>query len=147
MCDSYHPATAPRKNSVGRLLKNLKSEETCVLIVDALLQQSMFKGFDFTLLSERNQIFEFILPRLPIPRYKKLYTNKHKTHFSMCIEIYIVSFLLLKCLTCCGIIHSNRMSFSDNIFCRPSVSQPICLSFHPFINFRYLFFKFSKTVG
>lgn len=45
---SHHPATAPRKNSVGRLLKNLKSEETCVLIVDALLQQSMFKGFDFT---------------------------------------------------------------------------------------------------
>lgn len=47
--DSYHPAIAPRKNTVVRLLKKL-------LIVDALLQQSMFKGFDFTLLSERTQI-------------------------------------------------------------------------------------------
>lgn len=56
MCDFYHPTSAPRKNTVGRLLKILRSDKACALIVDALLQQSMFKGFDFTLLSERNQI-------------------------------------------------------------------------------------------
>lgn len=54
MCYSYNPTIAPRKNSVGRLFKYLLIEET--FIVDALLQQSMLKGFDFTSLSKRNQI-------------------------------------------------------------------------------------------
>lgn len=105
-CDSYHPAIVPRKISVGRLFKHHRG----ALIVDALLQQFMFKGFDFYIVIWKKP--KFRLPRL---KYEKLYSqaNQKPPTFYIYIEIYIWRIINVWWVI---ITHLNWISFSEHLF-------------------------------
>lgn len=89
--------------------------------------------------------------------YRDMRSFKHTNidTFSMCIEIYIVSFQLLKCLTCCGIYLYIQIEWAFRItsfVVPPSLSLSVCLSIHLLIfvifssNFLKLPDKFHKKM-
>lgn len=125
------------KISVDRLFKHHRG----ALIVDALLQQFMFKGFDFYIVIWKKP--KFRLPRL---KYEKLYSqaNQKPPTFYIYIEIYIWRIINVWWVI---ITHLNWISFSEHLFFFVPVSQSVlsidtCPSVHLLILLSLIYFKF-----